>query len=566
MSDVVDMNCLELTTTEIFLRYFGECEPLKGKAKGGYFVGRVKVPFNDKKKEEIFMTIDLVPSADLVETIVKTLHKKVYPDLSPENARAVAEPLAMAFPNLIHHLRFEDDGKRACEKEPVISNYSWKLEYIIDDKKVIRKKTCKQCMKCRKCILDADRPEVWKEKNQEVGTLLEEKVEGKKAYFFQLTENQGKNKAKKEQKFCVKPFQALKNGNADLETTIDAVLNDRLSDQTQKVRDIIKSFYSKNNIQNIWMFRLRVQFKDEAGSLKGEGISGDIKDTKNIKSGSMDILDVIVSKSCYTGRRKICILSEWDLDKKKDVVQPKLKVYNDIGTHLEELTKTLNQPDEVIVEKRSVRFLSPRQNGDKIKDIYNKGHTIKLLLQRLNGQESNKAVTFKYIPCDGSCDFCKRDVENVDGDCLEEGEKLKTGERANPGHHRRTINNYDIKRPKNETKRLKTETKRPKPETKRPKPETKRPKTETKIDPIVKESDGGMRDDASAGPSTSSCSSSARVLNSTNASASSQIVKFARLQQNPSIQTQVSSGYPPTLPSHYINVGITRATGGIFQL
>ena len=525
MSDVVDMGrfkkCLELTTTEIFLRYVSECDPFKGKAKGGYFVGRVNVPYEGKK---IRMTIDLVPSAALVEKIVKALLpdiQKIFPHLSPEAARSEAEPLAMVFPNLIHHVRFEESGNRACNKEPSISNYSWKLEYIIDEKMVIRKKTCKRCMQCRKCDLDSDRLEVWKEENEEVGTLLEEKMEGKNAYFFRLTKNEGKAKAKNDEKFCVQPLQAKQSGN---KPTIDGVLEDRLSDlladrlsnQSKAIRDniilrylnVIKKFYLKK--ENIWVFRLRVQFRNETGSLVGKGISGDIMDTKNIKSGSMDILHVFNRKSCYTGQREICITSIWDLDTKADAVtkadpvKPKLNVYDVNGEYHEELTRKLNQPIDVIVGKQSVSFLSPPQNGDDIEHIYSEGNTIKILLQRSNGQESRK-VTFHYIPCEDFCFFC---ILDVDGD-REKGEKLGMGKRkARPGNVRRTLN-IDNKRPKNVQ--------------------------------IGKESDSGMSDDASSSCPSRSKTKMARKDNRTSMESDSGVSEVSGLVYHENASTSTSS-------------------------
>ena len=120
MDVVVDMDldrfnkdCIELTTTSHFLRYVTELMGM-GRAKG--VVGRVNVPFENEK---ILMTIDIVPSVDLVEKIVQK-----FPNLSRE--------AAMTHPNLVHHFRFEENGTRAGNKEPTLVNHSWKLEYIID--------------------------------------------------------------------------------------------------------------------------------------------------------------------------------------------------------------------------------------------------------------------------------------------------------------------------------------------------------------------------------------------------------------------------------------------------
>ena len=386
MSDVFDKESfkrLKLTTTEHFLRYVSECDPSKGKAKGGYLVGRVNVPFKGKK---LVMTIDVVPSKKLHEKITKDLKDK-FTDLSSEDASV----LAMTHPNLVHHFRFEMNGtNRACDKEFGPFNHSWKLEYSIDENKDI---------KIRKYV-DADRKNDAEE--EKVGKLSHDD----KGFFFLLTKNEGQTKLDPDMKFCLAPLRPNKRQSSEI--TIDGVLNDRLSHVSQKVRNFIKSFYLNKNAEKIWMFRLRVQFRAEASSEEEEiFISGDIRDTR---SDSMEILGITNKKSCYSGNRLITIKSMWDLDKKKVkpendyIVKPWLQVYDRDGKHLKVMTEKLNQPSKIEVEKGFVDFRSPSQTEDTIKEIYydvvgtekkRNGNTIKLLLKRSDsGFESNKKVTF----------------------------------------------------------------------------------------------------------------------------------------------------------------------------
>ena len=122
------------------------------------------------------MTIDIVPSADLVEQITKAFPKEKYPQLSSEAVMA----LGMTHPNLIHHFRFAAYNKtRDYDKEPAIFNHSWKLEYIIDKNQNIR-------IRNKECFLDANRPDVptdIEKDNAIVGTLNKD-VDG---FFFLLT-------------------------------------------------------------------------------------------------------------------------------------------------------------------------------------------------------------------------------------------------------------------------------------------------------------------------------------------------------------------------------------------
>ena len=172
-------NCLKLTTTQTLLRYVSECDPLNKRSKGGYLEGRVDVPFQG---QQLVMTIDIVPSTDLVDTIIKAFPKEKFPHLSSEAVRA----LGMTHPNLIHHFRFAAYNKsRDYHKEPAIFNHSWKLEYIIDKYKNIR-------IRNKKCILDVNRPEVPTDIEKDeaiVGTLDNDQkgfLEGKRAQFVFL--------------------------------------------------------------------------------------------------------------------------------------------------------------------------------------------------------------------------------------------------------------------------------------------------------------------------------------------------------------------------------------------
>ena len=308
MSDAVDMeqfnNCLKLKTTQILLRYVSECDPLNEKSKGGYLEGRVDVPFQG---QQLVMTIDIVPSADLVDTIMKAFPWEKFPQLSPEAVRA----LGMTHPNLMHHFRFIEYNKsREYHKEPVIFNHSWKLEYIIDETQKIR-------IRNKECFLDANRPDVptdFEEDDAIVGTLDKDEM----GFFFSLTPNKGKNK------FCLAPLRPKKDAVPEKDATIEGILSDRLSNETNDVRNIVKSLYSNEggsgNAKNISTFRLRVQFRTENGSFWAEGISGVIKDTRSKTTGSLDILGVTNKKSCYNGGRKITITSRWPLD--KNTVRP----------------------------------------------------------------------------------------------------------------------------------------------------------------------------------------------------------------------------------------------------
>ena len=126
-------------------------------------------------------------------------------------------------------------------------------------------------------------------------------------YFFNL---ENRKKKKQENEITIKPSQLKMNGEDD-EPTIRNVLRNRLSSETQQVRNLIEGFYTKKNSRNKKMFRLRVRFYDwDTKELIGTDISEDITDTGDQNVGSMDIFDVPNLVSCCRGGRKITIIRE----------------------------------------------------------------------------------------------------------------------------------------------------------------------------------------------------------------------------------------------------------------
>lgn len=418
---------LQLDTTHVLFRYVKECNPSgNGNSNGGYFKGRVNLPFD--KKRPLLMTLDLVATDDVVRKI-----RKDYDSLSEE--------ATLAHPAILHNFRFDQENKkRKRDLEPEPSNHSWKLEYHIDkegDIRIINKTS----------NLDANRTNVptnfMTNKKAKVGSIKRDS----NGYFFNFEDRKGKEQ---ENEIIIKPFKPKLEGKDD-EPTIRDIFGDRLRSETQKVRNILESFYTKKNARNIKMFRLRVRFYDwNTKELIGTGTSDDdIKDTGDQKTGAMDIFDVNNVVSCCSGGRKTTITSMWKLADKE--VKPIFQVYNEHEKPVQEETDLLKQPNEkdIMVRHEAVIFISPKQDPRKIKYIQTeKGHKIKLLLLRDDGYESSK-FDFKYIQHipDSPCAFCEL---KVDG---EYPAKLpKQEEPAKPNHIKRHMtvdkNKKNPKKPK----------------------------------------------------------------------------------------------------------------------
>ena len=245
--------------------------------------GRVNVPFDGERA--LLMTFDLVATEGVVNKI-----KEAHPFLSAE--------AVLPHPTILHNYRFKNN-KRVHDLEPEPSKYSWKLDYLIDKKGGIR-------IIVQQSNLDSNRTKLptnpWTSEAK-VGNIKRDSD----GWFFNFENRKGK---KKENEISIKPSQ-LKIDGKDDEPTIRNVLRNRLSSETQQVRNLIEGFYTKKNSRNKKMFRLRVRFYDwDTRELIGTDISDDITDTGDQNVGSMDIFDVTNLVSCCRGGRKITIIRE----------------------------------------------------------------------------------------------------------------------------------------------------------------------------------------------------------------------------------------------------------------
>ena len=212
---------LQLETTHDLLRYVKECHPTgKGNSKGGYFKGRVNVPFDNKRR--LLMTMDLVATEDVVREI-----RKAHGFLSEE--------AMLTHPAILHNFRFENK-RRNRDLEPQPSNHSWKLEYLIDgngDIRIINKPSS----------LDINRTKVPTNFLTNEDAIVGSIKKDSSGYYFNFEDRKGKEQ---ENEIIIKPFKPKLEGKDD-EPTIRNIIGNRLSTETQEVRNILEGFYTKKN-------------------------------------------------------------------------------------------------------------------------------------------------------------------------------------------------------------------------------------------------------------------------------------------------------------------------------
>jgi len=185
-------------------------------------------------------------------------------------------------------------------------------------------------------------------------------------------------------------------------------LEDRLTETSRDVRQLVEKLFVKKNKVNLKMFRIKVDFYsgEETNLFLGSCISDVIKDTGNRVSGAMDLHDVSLQKSCTAGGRKVIMVSEFSL---ADDVIPVFRVYDRDGQPCPRDEERINQPGKFTWRKEAILFMTPPQNNDVINDLALQNKSIHLLLRRKSDNyESPKTFEFQYIPHpeDGRIEVC----------------------------------------------------------------------------------------------------------------------------------------------------------------
>ena len=436
---------LDITTHQTLLRYVSELDPrVKGKTKGGYLLGAIKVP---KVYTDLVMRLSICPTEKLVEEIT--------------TKTGVSEEAAMAHPLLLHNVRKgKEEGKRnhitrMVDLEPVPCSKSWNQKYIIN--------TAGDVRICNDLALAVDpKTNTIREKvptdprsSDAVVTTLRAHPDHpdlkEKRWIFL-----GPNK----NEIHLKELLPKQKGRAkDDEANITDVLLDRVGNAD--IAEIIEGYYKNTKEQklaiNMKMFRIRVQFfEDETcqtlhrltNNQTADMTSDVIRDTGDKKTGALDISHAINLKSCCEGGRQVSIHSEYALA--KNDVKPQFGVFKPSDMQMEEPPNyienyELNQPEEsqTYVGNHGVFFRTPKQKYTTVSKILRDGFEIKLLLHRnFDDYESPKKLTFKYEEHDTGCVFCdeEKDIDGIDGIGHYRYSEAVTGNiRAKPGHVKRKV-------------------------------------------------------------------------------------------------------------------------------
>jgi len=359
----------------VLLRYVSEWDPREtGKTKGGYMSGMIRgVP-----SQATNMVLQTVPGDEYALRMQSELGHHLGPELG-----------GSLHPLLLHVVRM-GKGKRDNDLEPVPTFYHWKQEFFIDPQRNVR-------IKNRTSELDEER-------NVDVPTDLNDD----RSIVTKVRDGDCIVLGSDKSHLNLITLQPKQKGRANPgETTVSMVLEDRLGHERKNMIASVEKYFKKENSSNMKMFRLRADFYNEHGQHIGGTISGTIKDTGNKKSGSMDLYDVSVEKSCVRGGRKVFMESEYSLAKD---VRPIFQVHDQESFHCPADDHLINQPEEKDIKVRnySIHFITPRQNEDVIKSLADQNKHIVLLLRRGSDKyESPNTFEFQYDIHKNQCTFCE---------------------------------------------------------------------------------------------------------------------------------------------------------------
>ena len=426
-----------VTTYQTLLRYVSEWDPkAKGKAKGGYLLGAIKVP---KVSTDLVMRLSICPTEKLVEEIMI--------------ASSVSEEAAMAHPLLLHNVRKGKGKLRNRDLEPVPCYKSWNQRYIIDTAGNVR--ICNDHHDVDQQLFLGVDPAT-----NTTRTTVPLNPWSPDALVTTLRPHPDHPElgdhcivlGPNEHEMNLKELQPKQKSRArDHEANITDVLVDRVGNADSA--KYIEGFYEKKLAINMKMFRIRVQFfTDEtcqtllrlSNSLTADMTSDVIKDTGNKKTGALDISHAINLKSCCEGGRQVSIHSEYALA--RNDVKPQFGVYDPNDMYMEDPPNHIDkydliQPDEsqTHVGNLGVIFRTPKQNYTTVSQILRDGYQIKLLLHRnFDGYESPQKFTFSYVRHESGCVFCDK-YKDIDGIDHCSGETVTGMVRAKPGMVKRKV-------------------------------------------------------------------------------------------------------------------------------
>ena len=367
----------------MLLRYVSEWDPRQAAhTKGGYVRGEICwVP-----REARRMVLTTVPCQEKARMMEAELGKKV---------RGVGE----VHPLLLHVVRM-GQNKRDNGLEPVPTFYNWKQEFHIHEDKTVR-------------ILNKVSNLDINERTGEKRDVPTDPRTDDRTIVTRITERNsivfGGSREEINMIALQPKLESSKAGRG--EATISNVLEDRLTETSRDVRQLVEKLFVKKNKVNLKMFRIKVDFYSETRDSEtnlflGSCTSDVIKDTGNRVSGAMDLHDVSLQKSCTAGGRKVIMVSEFSLA--NDVI-PVFRVYDRDGQPCPRDEERINQPGKFTWRKEAILFMTPAQNNDVINDLALQNKSIHLLLRRKSDNyESPKTFEFQYIPHpeDGRIEVC----------------------------------------------------------------------------------------------------------------------------------------------------------------
>eukprot|EP00092_Neocalanus_flemingeri_P017664 GFUD01019107.1.p1 GENE.GFUD01019107.1~~GFUD01019107.1.p1 ORF type:complete len:753 (+),score=165.35 GFUD01019107.1:306-2564(+) len=373
-----------IKNTKNKIHYVSEWDPRKHAAtKGGYLEGEITIP---QYSRPIKMTIQTLPAHG------KGMKKAIE---------------AGVHPALIHNV-IMGRGKRDQGKEPVPTECNWRLEYLIENGRVIALNKISK--------FDAGRNvpqqnEVTQVKNNKI-------ILGGKRNELSL--------------IIVQPKQRSRGDDAT-EATLPRVIINKLEATGQdasdiNVQELEKCFKGAEFNKNMKQVGLNVDLRDYntnepiASCLTSQPIC----DFTNMHIGPLDLADASPLKSCTNGGRKIMIISEQKLPNK---VKPIFEIWSG-DSQMKDLEKYLSQPIDFQVRQESIIFLTPHQGFLKGMDWNNL--TLKLAVMRTEDKHiSSKKFSFRYVPHNSqSCMFCSHNLDTEEQVKIVENKKPKKGARA----------------------------------------------------------------------------------------------------------------------------------------
>ena len=196
--------------------------------------------------------------------------------------------------------------------------------------------------------------------------------------------------------------------------TLKKMIEGRVPGDIEKQNKLAEYFSSKKEeIDNRFQLRIKVEVFDLNYKLLASGISEKIVNTESNRIGAFKFFDVFPQQSCTEGGKKIVMISEFPLNTD---TEPQFQLWDQLGERVdEEIERQIlkqAKPNEVSKVQNTIIFISPPQPN--YLQIVEQSYKVKLVAVRKSDKMESNSFDFVYEDHMSKYTFNPKDLDKTE--------------------------------------------------------------------------------------------------------------------------------------------------------